>query len=129
MSSNLPNRPNPSTAEVDAARILLTRLGLRAEDLLDTPAPRPTAPASRDAVPRRRRARAPRARPRPPPMPHHAPGEGRHHTITACLPHADGPAARPRQGTRRGRDTKRAAAALPVRTADHPPPLRLHLDP
>jgi hypothetical protein len=46
MSSNLPDRPSPSSAEVDAARILLTRLGLRAEDLLDAPAPRPTVPTS-----------------------------------------------------------------------------------
>ena len=51
MSNYTPDRPNPSTAELDAARILLTRLGLRAEDLLDAPVPRPTAPTFRDYIP------------------------------------------------------------------------------
>jgi integrase/recombinase XerC len=51
MSSNPPNRPNPSIAELDAARMLLTRLGLRAEDLLDAPISRLTAPTFRDYIP------------------------------------------------------------------------------
>jgi integrase len=51
MSSQTPDRQNPSTAEVDAARLLLTRIGLRAEDLLDTPASPPTAPTFRDYIP------------------------------------------------------------------------------
>jgi hypothetical protein len=51
LSSHLPDRQNPSTAEVDAARILLSRLGLRAEDLLDAPVRRPTAPTFRDYIP------------------------------------------------------------------------------
>jgi integrase len=51
MSSHLPERHSPSTAEVDAARILLTRLGLTAEDLLDAPVSRPTAPTFREYIP------------------------------------------------------------------------------
>ena len=51
MSSHVPNQQNSSTADVDAARILLTRLGLRAEDLLDSPIDRPTAPTFRDYIP------------------------------------------------------------------------------
>jgi integrase len=51
MSSHLPDRQNLSTAEVDAARILLSRLGLRAEDLLDAAVRRPTAPTFRDYIP------------------------------------------------------------------------------
>jgi integrase len=51
MSSNLPAREHPSNAEVDAARILLSRLGLRAEDLLDAPVSRLTAPTFRDYIP------------------------------------------------------------------------------
>jgi hypothetical protein len=49
--SHLPDRQSPSTAEVGSARILLTRLGLRAEDLLDAPVTRPTAPTFRDYIP------------------------------------------------------------------------------
>jgi hypothetical protein len=51
MSSHLPDRQNPSTAEVDAARIPLSRLGLRAEDLLDAPVPVPNAPTFREYIP------------------------------------------------------------------------------
>ncbi|OLT06258.1 hypothetical protein BJF90_17385 [Pseudonocardia sp. CNS-004] len=36
---------------MDAARLLLTRLGLRAQDLLDTPVSLPTAPTFRDYIP------------------------------------------------------------------------------
>jgi integrase len=50
-SSHLHDRPNVGTAEVDAARILLSRLGLRAEDLLDAPVSRPTAPTFREYIP------------------------------------------------------------------------------
>lgn len=45
------SRPNPRTAELDAARILLTRLGLTAEDLLDAPAARATVPTFREYIP------------------------------------------------------------------------------
>jgi hypothetical protein len=51
MSSPVPDRHSPSTPEVDAARILLSRLGLTAEDLLDAPVPRPTSPTFRDYIP------------------------------------------------------------------------------
>jgi hypothetical protein len=51
MSSRVPDRQSPSTAELDAARILLSRLGLTAEDLLDAPVPRPTAPTFHDYIP------------------------------------------------------------------------------
>jgi integrase/recombinase XerC len=51
MSSDMSDRQSLNTAEVDAARILLSRLGLRAEDLLDTPLPRPTVPTFRDYIP------------------------------------------------------------------------------
>jgi hypothetical protein len=51
MNSDMPDRQSPVTAEADAARVLLSRLGLRAEDLLDTAVPRPTAPTFRDYIP------------------------------------------------------------------------------
>jgi hypothetical protein len=47
----MPERQSPSTAELEAARILLSRLGLRADDLLDAPVARPTAPTFRDYIP------------------------------------------------------------------------------
>lgn len=50
MSDYAPDHSNPSIAELDAARILLTRLGLTAEDLLDAPVPRPEAPTFRDYI-------------------------------------------------------------------------------
>jgi integrase/recombinase XerC len=43
--------PNPSTADLDAARLLLTRLGLTAEDLLDAPVPRRQVPTFREYIP------------------------------------------------------------------------------
>ncbi|SHK29866.1 hypothetical protein SAMN05443637_104288 [Pseudonocardia thermophila] len=51
MSNDTPDRPNPSTADLDAARILLSRLGLTAEDLLDAPAARVAVPTFRDYIP------------------------------------------------------------------------------
>ena len=51
MSSHLPERQSPNTAELDAARILPSRLELRAEGLLDAAAPRPTAPTFRAYIP------------------------------------------------------------------------------
>lgn len=51
MSSHVPEQQSPSTAEVDAARILLTRPGLTAEDLLDAPVPQRSAPTFRDYIP------------------------------------------------------------------------------
>jgi len=51
MSNDPPDRPNPSTAELDAARILLSRLGLTAEDLLASPTARTTVPTFREYIP------------------------------------------------------------------------------
>ena len=53
---------------------------------------------------------------------HPAAGEGRDAALAARLAHPDGPPAAPRPRTPRTAD--RAAAALPQRPADHPPPLR-----
>jgi integrase/recombinase XerC len=51
MNSEMPDRQSSIAAEVDAARVLLSRLGLRAEDLLETPVRRPAAPTFRDYIP------------------------------------------------------------------------------
>jgi hypothetical protein len=52
VSRHVPDRQSPSSVELDAARILLSRLGLTAEDLLGAPVPRPTvAPTFRDYIP------------------------------------------------------------------------------
>jgi integrase/recombinase XerC len=51
MSSHPLDRQSPSTAEVDAARVLLSRLGVTAEDLLGAPVARSAAPTFRDYIP------------------------------------------------------------------------------
>jgi len=50
MSTHPPEQHGPTTAEVDAARLLVSRLGLRIEDLLETPTRAP-APTFHDYIP------------------------------------------------------------------------------
>ncbi|WP_243794830.1 site-specific integrase [Saccharopolyspora gloriosae] len=44
--------PSPGSAELDAARLLLSRMGVTPEDLVDTPETRPSAPTFADYVPK-----------------------------------------------------------------------------
>jgi hypothetical protein len=46
-----PRQPSPSKAEVDAALLLLERLGLSPSDLIEAPRPRPAVPTFADYIP------------------------------------------------------------------------------